>query len=378
MTLPASGQISMSQVNTELGYASNAQISLNDAAVRALAGIPSGAISLNDLHGKTFAYAVPLGLIMMSADGSIPSGWSRFSAADGYYIAGAGNSYGVGAAAQTWSSNTGTSSTTGSHNGHDFDAKDSSDSNRTYPADVVAGDHSHTVSVDSYQLPMQRMVLIKANAGGPTLPAYCMGFGTSTLSGFSVLSSIGFLNGYSSVGAVSESLSVLVSNSGSHQHGIGSCYSGSYAPTNSIGTSVHTHTVSASATQAIKRAVLQGLYKASAYSPVAGLIGMWEGVSPPSGWVLCDGNNGTVDLRDYFILFSTSGDGTRSGDNTVSFTITIGTNSWTHNHAGAVTVNGVNYYNRYWTKTVSHSHSCSNINANYTPSRYALTFIRKA
>lgn len=53
MTLPSSGAISLSQVNTELNQSSTGQISLGDANVRALAGVPSGAISMANLHGKS-------------------------------------------------------------------------------------------------------------------------------------------------------------------------------------------------------------------------------------------------------------------------------------------------------------------------------------
>lgn len=57
MTLPV-GQISLSQVNTELVKAAGAVISLNDAAVRTLAAKPSGIISMNDLRGKTSIFSV--------------------------------------------------------------------------------------------------------------------------------------------------------------------------------------------------------------------------------------------------------------------------------------------------------------------------------
>ena len=56
MALPASGAISLNQVNIELGNAETAQISLNDAVVRALFGKASGAISMSDGYGKSSVF----------------------------------------------------------------------------------------------------------------------------------------------------------------------------------------------------------------------------------------------------------------------------------------------------------------------------------
>ena len=54
MTLPT-GQISFDNINIELEIASGTQISLNDAAVRGLAEVPTGAIAMTDLQGKSNA-----------------------------------------------------------------------------------------------------------------------------------------------------------------------------------------------------------------------------------------------------------------------------------------------------------------------------------
>lgn len=52
MTLPV-GQISLSQVNTELSIPATTTITMNQANVRALAGVPTGAISMSNLQGKS-------------------------------------------------------------------------------------------------------------------------------------------------------------------------------------------------------------------------------------------------------------------------------------------------------------------------------------
>ena len=54
MTLPASGAISLSQVNTELGFSSTATITMNDSAVRTLFGQASGTVDMNTGHGKSY------------------------------------------------------------------------------------------------------------------------------------------------------------------------------------------------------------------------------------------------------------------------------------------------------------------------------------
>jgi len=53
MALPSSGAISLSQVNVELSLSATANISLNNANVRTLFGVASGAISLSNGWGKS-------------------------------------------------------------------------------------------------------------------------------------------------------------------------------------------------------------------------------------------------------------------------------------------------------------------------------------
>lgn len=94
-----------------------------------------------------------------------------------------------------------------------------------------------------------------------------------------------------------------------------------------------------------------------------GRIMMWSGTTDtiPDGWVLCDGNNGTPDLRNYFIYGA--GDNADPGDSATSG-LEAGTGS-------AITMStGSN-------NKQDGSGTCTAQNVNVMPSYYALAFIMK-
>ena len=126
---------------------------------------------------------------------------------------------------------------------------------------------------------------------------------------------------------------------------------------------------------------------------VSGMIIMYNSATAPSGWYLCDGNNGTPDLRDRFIVgagnsYSLNATG---GSNTATDTVSIsGSDTVNISISGTCSLSGSGNINSGFNNgksTISFSGSGSdtvNISGSDTVSvdtrspYYALTFIMKA
>lgn len=62
----------------------------------------------------------------------------------------------------------------------------------------------------------------------------------------------------------------------------------------------------------------------------SGAIMMWYGATPPAGWVICDGSNGTPDLRGRFVLGSGTNANPAPGD--INPTYTVGATGGENRH----------------------------------------------
>ena len=120
----------------------------------------------------------------MSADGSSPTGWTRFSAADGKFIVGSGSTYAV--AATGGSATVSASANSGSGGSHEASHHASYDCSPYATSLRGGGDttdfgHQHSIAATAYTPKKQNMALIKANSELSTVPAQGMFFATSAI-----------------------------------------------------------------------------------------------------------------------------------------------------------------------------------------------------
>jgi len=321
---------------------------------------------------------VPTGLIVLYNDTIIPSGWTRFSSADDKYIIGAGNSYNIGDTGGSLNYSISTN-TTGSHEGSVHPNTEVLRYEGTVGPrcdNTIDGGHSHTLSGEYYPK-TQRILLIKASETHNNLPEKTVILSYKDFTGLSNISNDGsFLKSTSSIGTDSENISCTVGTSGSHIHSSAlDLLTGHDIAAGAVYSGDHVHSISSLIpTQLIKRAVLRALTKLSAFDFQKEMIGLWDQATLPSGWKLCDGTNDTIDLRDAFIQFDSLGDGTLSGNNTLSISASLSSNTWSHQHHYLRLVDSGPTYDFGKLASVPHSHDV-NSSTSYVPPYYALKFI---
>lgn len=189
-----------------------------------------------------------------------------------------------------------------------------------------------------------------------------------------------YLMGGTSVGTGgSTSVSGTTEASGLHIH-TGRVYSAAYTNSGNAYTtgSTHSHSFSGTVEFLISRALCRAWTRISQFMPFYGVIAFWESTTPPQGWLVCDGTNGTPDLRDCFIYISpTQGSKTTYGTWQIRLTVSFDSNSWSHTHQGSSISNagGQAYHS---TASVTHTHNVyggdasGTVYINYTPPYYVL------
>jgi hypothetical protein len=334
------------------------------------------------LKRRASGILVPSGLIIPYNGTSAPSGWSLFTDADERFIIGAGNTYAVGATGGSESITTAASDTQGVHTGSTASGfVGSSNSANNFHGEKSAGGHTHTLTYN-YTPPYYGLRLIKADSDLLFLPAKAVMFSGASLNGLTRFSSGDgkLFSPRSSIGAGgSNTISGFTStSSGSHHHGSGKDY-GSYGGNRPYNAGAHTHpNTNFNITPNLYRALLSAWTNASsAFRLQPGMYAFYENTTPPDGWYLCDGSNGTLDLRDYFVEFADEDDdGTRTGDGTLTVpNITLTSVANTHDHFGPGGRSSRCYHGSY---SATHSHTITGTTPTFLPPYYALAIIQLA
>ena len=350
--------------------------------------------NINKLGGITVKFSViPIGLIIPFNTASLPSGWSRFSEADDKLLIGAGGSYNPGDNS-TGSSVSGTAlSSAGAHNGLGYvqDANIYAEFYQWYTHTRVnptqPGSHTHNIS-GQYTPQRVNIVLGKADIEHSEFPQNAMVFAKDDLSSLGLsnyYTDDRFIYGSSSVSQTGKVSNISVASGGTHTHittALGRDTSTGATVYNYVSAGAHTHSnISTSyISDNLRKLYLSTWTNASAaFSIETNMIGMYESLTPPDGWVLCDGNNNTPDMRNYFVVSSSvAKHGTTAGSaNSLTISSHSVSGSPVHDHHGGVVSQSWGYRERHASWAWSHSHTCSGT-FSWLPPYYALSFIMKA
>ena len=340
---------------------------------------------------------VPVGAIAMLVGTEVPAGWALFSAADGKVIYGAGGAMAVGDTGGsndtgTWAGNTSTDNAHGSNVYGDMPVPGAGAGGINFwlGQSAVPG-HGHTFAIASRSIDFLRrknQLIIKTGALDIFLPGAVRVFGlpNTNTTADKITAFAGRLLQADIASADAGTSAVMFTGTtgagGAHTHSVVNLGHEPYASgprpiavaAGPVGD--HTHTFTASVTLRAKRQQLCAFGSAGAYSIRAGMIFMWSGSlgALPADYVLCDGTNGTPDMRDRAAEFAATIPAAPAGDDTLALSLAIAQQGHSH-FFGSL---GVPAYNTAEHSASNfHTHSASASKA-FKPPYHALAFIMYA
>jgi len=364
-------------------------------------------------HGKAASDVVPKNLIIpFDADTGLPDGWDWYNDANDYFVIGKGTANPTRKATVAEAFTGVNSISKDDHPAFMTDMSGIQNKDDDCPqaggsVNLTSAAHTHPVEVSNISPAKIALRFIKANKPLDFFPANGI-----------ILSNIDFApdgltniyyNGYYYLEAASAkgtptaadtAAVVALTSYGAHNHTTSGTGFNWYAHSGSVtvayyfkySNGAHTHSGTATVAMNLKRYYLSAWKKASAKFPVRKkMIGMWdESDTVPAGWKICDGTNGTPDLKDCFISLTHPDDtgihGTGAGDNTATVNISGSSASPGHSHNGSYhqldssigfEVCGL-YGHAENSSTWTHNHDgAGSTSGNYQPKKYTLIFIMK-
>ncbi len=344
------------------------------------------------LGRKHFKYKVPAGLIIFARPGETPENTEPFTAPNNRMVIGAGDSFSVGdiGGSNAVVSYGGSTESGGAHYGGNPDVQPSGGSGVPLFDGPHVG-HSHSYGSATFIQEKDNLSLVKITKSSSELPAGGIVLSAQNQTGLSNIFTGGDYIGVSGVtGHINKSAYLALGGAGAHDHkysyaGIGGSVMWCTRGDKQAGS--HGGSIQLTITDRLKSFLLSIWESASSrLDPADNMIAMWESHIMPVGWNLCDGQNGTVDLRDCFIRGCIGGHEAiaPTGSNQVDIAAVSGsiTHNAPHSHyngqwaTDSYSSTGFNHTDYDWTHSHSYSLPAQN-NIPWLPPYYALNFIQR-
>lgn len=330
--------------------------------------------------------AIPSGaIIMIDPATPAPVDWQDYLSADGHYIIGAGLTYPAETLGDPQSEDI-VLAEAGLHaegTTHTWFTDRTSGSGKITQAatNVAEGSHSHTVNLkNNPDAANVKLIQATADTGIPTggivmTDGVVIGMDrASELDGGCLRADSTKTYGFEERGLLAEGPDEIMS----HDHKSSDNNDGYSCSTPYNGWSVssfpHGHAIAADGEA--RRLLLAAYKAASDLASVTGeVIVLYPAGTPPTGWVVCDGSNGTPNTLDEIVEFNSDGLGTVQGDNQFNFEGGE-TDTFFHNHENPTDNRQVAGCPLYHISDVGHSHIAPAWSGALVAKYFALQFIK--